>query len=94
MGGHCLKTNLSPMWRSDDCPCDLGNGLDCWGLLRTAQRNLGIKLMDIPMGPKSRKQRWSKFLFCGPGFLKVCFVYHVHQHQLEVLGEMQFSRPK
>lgn len=38
----------------------------------------------IPMGLKFSKQRQSKFLFCSSGFLKVWFMNHLHQHQLEL----------
>lgn len=39
------------------------------------------------MGLKSSKQRSSKFLICSPGFLKVWFMDHIQQHQLEVFGK-------
>jgi hypothetical protein len=46
VGGHCLKTYLSPVWRSNDWPYDLDRGLGCLGLLRTVQWNLGAKLIE------------------------------------------------
>lgn len=45
------------------------------------------------MGLKSSEHRWNKFSFCSSGFIKVWFMDHVHQHQLDVCGEMQISGP-
>lgn len=41
------------------------------------------------MGLESSKAKWSKFLLCSPGFLKVWFMDHIsiHQHKLEVFGK-------
>lgn len=79
-GGKPLpKSCLNPMWRL------LAIVLHCLGL---CHGTWGQSLQrGTPMGLKSSKQRWSKFLFCSPGFLKVWFTDHIHRRHLEVFGE-------